>query len=160
MFSFDFLVAMVLAIFAIAVIVVPWVVFALLDGFPRLRLHQIIGIVALVAWVFGLIAAAWGPFRRLEYLVLASAVVVLLCFAGMWSYEFRLLMARRAKEFPARFDKLAWVFVVTVMAPVGVWLFRSYRRVQWPECAKASRPHPLDEPTTGVDVSEMQRIGA
>ncbi len=80
----------------------------------------------------------------------------------MWSQEFRLLMLRGADEFPDRFDKLAWVFVLTVMAPAGVWLFRSYRRARWPELPKAALTHPLDELVAGPDVAtpEMDRIGA
>ena len=69
-------------------------------------------------------------------------------------------MLRRADEFPDRHDKLAWVFVLTAMAPAGVWLFRSYRRARWPEVLDGVRPHPLDEPAPDLDATEMHRIGA
>ena len=132
---------------------------SLFSGFPRLRLHQILGIVGVSAWVFGFINAF-----DLEYegssCSFGPIVIILLLFAGMWRHEFRILMLRRADEFPDRFDKLAWTFVLTVMAPAGVWMFRSYRRVQWPEPAKQAGPHPLDEQAPIGDPSEMNRIGA
>jgi hypothetical protein len=144
---------------ALPLVVLPWLTFALtalFDGFPRLRLQQILGIVGVSAWVLAFFAGREGAY----VLTFVSVVVILLAFAGMWSHEFRLLMLRRSEEFPDRLDKLAWVFVLTVMAPAGVWLFRSYRRARWPEATKVERPHPLDEPDPGVDVPEMQRIGA
>jgi hypothetical protein len=148
-----------------ALVAVPWVIFALASlfaGFPKLRLQQLLGIVGVAAWVFAFIATDTGPEGPLVLLLTISAVIVLLSFAGMWSQEFRLLMLRRSDEFPDRYDKLAWVFVLTVMAPAGVWLFRSYRRARWPEPFGAARPHPLDDPDPdpGVKVSELQRIGA
>ena len=146
-----------------AMVAIPWLAFALaslFSGFPRLRLHQILGIVGVTAWVFGFINALGPPYFSSGYLLFFTTIVVLLCFAGMWSREFRLLMLRRADEFPDRFDKLTWTFLLTVMAPVGVWMFRSYRRVQWPEPAKETRPHPLDEQGSDIGVPEMQRIGA
>jgi hypothetical protein len=144
-----------------SLIVVPWLIFALASlfaGFPRLRLHQILGIVGVSAWVFAFLAG--GPSGGTDLLIYGSMFLSLMLFAAMWTREFRLLMLRRADEFPDWYDKLAWVFVLTVMAPVGVWLFRSYRHVHWPEPAKETRLHPLDEPEPGVDASEMQRIGA
>jgi hypothetical protein len=150
-------------VFVAAIVVVIWLAFALaslFSGFPRLRLHQILGIVGVTAWVFGFINALGPPYFSSGYLLFFTTVGVLLCFAGMWAREFRLLMLRRADEFPGRFDKLSWTFVLTVMAPAGVWMFRSYRRVQWPESAKQAAPHPLDEQAPIGDPSEMNRIGA
>ncbi len=148
-------------IIALPLVILPWLTFALtalFDGFPRLRLHQVLGIVGVSGWVLAFFTVPDGAY----ILTFASIVIILLAFAAMWSREFRLLMLRRSDEFPDRLDKLAWVFVLTVLAPVGVWLFRSYRRARWPEATKATRPHPLDElePGVGVDVPEMDRIGA
>jgi len=41
-------------------------------------------------------------------------------------------MLRRDDEFPGRFDKLAWIFALTILAPAGVWIFRSFRLARWP----------------------------
>jgi hypothetical protein len=132
-------------ILAAAVTAVPWLIFALaslLAGFPRLRLHQILGIVGVAAWVFAFLNRT-GPFGGNELLVFVTIVACFLGFAGMWNHEFRLLMLRRPDEFPDPRDRLAWIFLLTVMAPAGVWLFRSYRKARWPE-AVAAGPHPLD----------------
>ena len=130
----------------VAIIEVPWLAFALSSlfaGFPKLRLQQMLGIVGVFAWIFAYIASL-GPSNSTSLLVIGTIVAILLAFAGMWSREFRLLMLRRADEFPDRHDKLAWIFVLTAMAPAGVWLFRSYRRARWPEVLEAAHPHPLD----------------
>jgi hypothetical protein len=147
-----------------ATIGVPWLIFALaslFEGFPRLRLHQILGIVGVSAWVFGFMNALGRPrFYSIGPLLFFTSVGVLLCFAGMWTREFRLLMLRRAEEFTEPSDKRIWIFILTVMAPAGVWLFRSYRKVRWPDTLEAVRSHPLDEVETIVEVSDMTRIGA
>jgi hypothetical protein len=151
------------ALMVVALIGVPWVGFALvwlLVGFPRLRLQQILGIVGVFGWIFAFI---WVESSSgTEWLLSITTIAILMAFAGMWLREFPLLMARRSDEFPDRFDKLAWVFVLTAMAPAGVWLFRSYRRTRWPESTKAAVRHPLDEPDpgSGVDVPEMDQIRA
>ncbi|WP_435008923.1 hypothetical protein P12x_000175 [Tundrisphaera lichenicola] len=135
-------------VLVLTTIAVPWLTFALaslFSGFPRLRLHQVLGIVGVSAWVLGFLASL-GPSGGTELLVFFTTVVILLAFAGMWTREFRLLMLRRADEFPDRHDKLAWTFVLTVMAPAGVWLFGNFRKARWPEAIKADQPHPLDDP--------------
>ena len=138
-----------LAGLVVAMILGTWLVFALatfFEGFPKLRIHQVLGIVALSAFALAIIAAL--ELREAAFLVIIPAIAILLMFAGMWSREFRLLMLRRADEFPDRTDKLAWIFVLTAMAPAGVWLFRSYRRARWPEVLEAAHPHPLDAEET------------
>jgi hypothetical protein len=145
-----------------AVIVVPWIAFAvasLFAGFPRLRIQQVLGIIGVFAWVFTVIAYDGSPVG-MSLLVTFSALVILVSFAGMWAQEFRLLMLRRADEFPDRYDKLAWIFLLMAMAPAGVWLFRSYRRARWPESSQFVPRHPLDESDADVDTPEMQRIRA
>jgi hypothetical protein len=109
------------------VVLVPWIFFALsalFEDFPRIGLRQVAGLIAAVAWVLGF--ALNTEEGRQAYLLL-SEVVGMLLFAGMWVREFRLLMLRRDDEFPGRSDKLAWVFALTILAPAGVWLHRSYR---------------------------------
>jgi len=143
---------------AVGLIVTPWLICALaslVEGFPRLGIGQICGIVAVVAVVTACFVTEMG-----ELILLGVLVIFPLVFAGMWMYEFRLLMLRRADEFPDKFDKLAWVFTLTLFAPAGVWLMRSFRRTRWPAARKVARPHPLDDPVPSVDASDMNRIGA
>jgi hypothetical protein len=124
---------------AMAFLVIPTLflgVLALFEGFPRIRLGQICGIVAVFAWFFGLISIEWQA--RAAYLTL-SVVIALLVFFGLWRREFRLLMLRRDDEFPGRLDKIGWFLMLTVAAPAGVWLYRSYRKARWPETSGAGR---------------------
>lgn len=141
-------------------IVVPTIAFlllALFEGFPRIRLGQIAGIVAVVAWFFGLVSApgAW----QAELYAFWTVVGLVLLFCGVWKRELRLLMARGDEEFPGRFDKLTWTLLLTLAAPAGVWLFRSYRKARWPDPsmagrwvvdAKPSRSSPWDDDEVGA----------
>ncbi len=121
----------------IAVPTIAFIVLALFEGFPRIRLGQIAGIVAVVAWFFGLFTAP-SPWQAEGYLFL-SVVGLVLFFFGVWKRELRLLMSRRDDEFPGRFDKIGWFLLLTLAAPAGAWLFRSYRKARWPETSDAGR---------------------
>ena len=130
------------------VILVPWLFFAvssLFEDFPRMGLGQVAGLVAAVGWALGLVL---NPEEGAQTYLIVSEVVGMLLFAGMWVREFRLLMLRRDDEFPGRFDKPAWVFALTILAPAGVWLHRSYRRASSQTGGKA--PRPPDE-ANGID---------
>jgi hypothetical protein len=145
-----------------SIFMVPWLAFALaglFEGFPRLRLRQVLGMVGASAWVLGFIVSLESNGEGTGYLLLITVVAGLLAFAGMWAREFRLLMLRGADEFPDRSDKLAWIFVLTAMAPAGVWVFRSYRKARWPGTA-ATAPHPLDAAEPFDHTPAMDRIGA
>ena len=66
-------------------IAVPWLTFALASlfaGFPRLRLSQVLGIVGVMAWTFGLMRASDGPGYGVALLVVLTTTIVLLSFAG------------------------------------------------------------------------------
>jgi hypothetical protein len=109
------------------VVLVPWLFFAvsaLFEDFPKIGLRQVAGLVAAVGWALGFLL---NPDEDRHTYLIVSEVVGMLLFAGMWVREFRLLMLRRDDEFPGRFDKLAWIFALTILAPAGVWLHRSYR---------------------------------
>ncbi len=137
----------ILAIVA-GLIVVPTIAFAILalfEGFPRIRLGQIAGIVAVAAWFFGLFGAS-HPWQAEMYLFWTVVGLVLLS-CGVWKREFRLLMTRRDDEFPGRFDKLTWILLLTLAAPAGAWLYRSYRKARWPEVSGAGRWQPSAKPT-------------
>src|SRR5262249_9870263 len=121
----------------------------LVAGFPRLNLRQVAGIVLVAAWVCALFASAPWETERLIFL---TVVAVRLGFAGMWIYEFRALMLRRDDEFPGRFDKLVWALALLVFAPAGVWLFRLYRKAQWPDAPRAGRAPAGAPPDTEADL--------
>lgn len=132
----------ILAIVA-GLIVVPTIAFMILslfEGFPRIRLGQIAGIVAVAAWFFGLFGVP-GPWQAELYLFW-TVVGLLLFFFGAWKRELRLLMLRRDDEFAGRLDKIGWFLLLTIGAPAGVWLFRSYRKARWPEASGAGRWQP------------------
>jgi hypothetical protein len=122
-----------------ALIVVPTACFLLIslfDGFPKIRLGQIAGIVAISAFVFAVLSV--GPAGEGLVIILAIAVPLVIFF-GLWRREFGILMLRRGDEFPDPTDKMVWVVLLTIAAPAGIWLFRSYRKARWPELVKAGR---------------------
>jgi hypothetical protein len=49
-------------------------------------------------------------------------------------------MGLRDDDFPGRNDKLIWVLVLLVFAPLGPWLFRSYRVAHWPQPERSHNP--------------------
>jgi hypothetical protein len=114
----------------------------LLAGFPRLKLWQLAGIVGVVAWGFALAVTMYGSSYDAGILLGVTVAGILLGFAWMWLNEFRALMLRRDDEFPGRYDKLVWSLALLLFAPAGVWLFRLYRKAQWPEkpVTRASEP--------------------
>ncbi len=137
----------ILLIIHAVTVVIPTVGFALiglLAGFPRIRIGQVAGIVAATAWVLGFFTMQYWELGR--YLAL-SVIATTLAFFALWRREFRLLMLRRDDEFPGRFDKVGWFLMLTLAAPAGVWLFRSFRAARWPEPkgdARPSRRNPWD----------------
>jgi hypothetical protein len=121
-----------------------FLVFSLFEGFPRLKLRQVAGIVAATALVFSIFSV--GP--QGETPIIAILVVApLMIFFGLWRQEFRHLMLRTGDEFPDPGDKSRWFGLLTLGAPAGVWLFRSFRKARWPEPAAGprGRQSPWDE---------------
>jgi hypothetical protein len=138
-----------------AFVVVPFVVLCLvrgldnvIEGMPRLedlfgrfrrvRIWQLVLAFALLMLVVSIASAD----SALALVVASLALVV--AFARIWVHEFWSLMALRDDDFPGRFDKLVWAALLVLVAPLGVWLFRSYRLVHWPDTepvrAKAMEP--------------------
>jgi hypothetical protein len=64
---------------------------------------------------------------------LLAVVIVLSLYLRTWRDEFVFLMGLRDEDFPGRNDKAIWVLVLLILAPVGPWLFRSYRLAHWPQ---------------------------
>jgi hypothetical protein len=135
---------------AIAVPTVCLGFLSLFEGFPRIRIGQIAGLVAVAAWVFALFTIS----TETEIFLIISLLLVMLLFFGLWRREFRLLMLRGDDEFPGRLDKIGWFLMLTLAAPAGVWIFRTYRRARWPapeSAAKATaRQSPWDEEMGGA----------
>jgi nicotinamide riboside transporter PnuC len=112
-----FLIGMIIAGSAIAVPTVLLGLLSLFEGFPRVKIGQIAGLVAVAAWVFGLFTI--GHSGEMEVFLFVSLLLVLLLFFGLWRREFRLLMLRRDDEFPGRLDKIGWFLMLTLAAPAG-----------------------------------------
>jgi len=73
-----------------------------------------------------------GPMREINVMGLL-ALVVLGVFVNAWRREVLFLMSLRDHDFPGRFDKPIWATLLIGLAPVGFWLFRSYRLAHWAE---------------------------
>ena len=87
--------------------------------------HLVLGLGALAA----LVVSVESPPGALALVCL----LVLVLFARAWVHEFFFLMDRRDDEFAGRFDKAVWAFLLVALAPVGLWVFRSYRLSRWPD---------------------------
>jgi hypothetical protein len=83
----------------------------------------------------GLLLVAFGgpPGEERAFAILVLAVWILVWFARNWCNELVFLMGLRDEDLPGRNDKLIWAIVLLAMAPIGVWLFRSFRMAHWPE---------------------------
>jgi hypothetical protein len=75
-------------------------------------------------------------------LLVFCGLIVLVLFAREWVREFYFLMDLRDDDLPGRFDKPLWALVLLGFAPVGLWLFRAYRRGRWPEIEAKPAPEP------------------
>jgi hypothetical protein len=139
-----FMIGMIIGGSAIAIPTVFLGVLSLFRGFPRIKISQIAGLVAVAAWVFALFTL--GPMGEVQIFLFLSLVLVLLLFFGLWQREFQLLMLRRDDEFPGRLDKIGWFLMLTLAAPAGVWFFRSYRKARWPESAVSAAPKKRSSP--------------
>ena len=65
--------------------------------------------------------------------LLLAGLIFLTLFLRAWRNEFTFLMGLRDGDFPGRNDKLIWAVTLLFFAPIGLWLFRAYRHVHWPE---------------------------
>lgn len=97
-----------------------------------LLVRGLLGLVFVIG-VFRLLGFGPGP------IVLASALAVLVGFVNFWLREFRFLIDLRDDAFPGHNDKLIWGIFLIFLAPVSVWVFRSYREARWPEAAEKAR---------------------
>jgi hypothetical protein len=80
-----------------------------------------------------LMALSAPPSYERGFAVLVLCLLVLVWFVRNWCNEFVFLMGLRDEDLPGRHDKLIWVVVLLALAPISVWLFRSFRLAHWPE---------------------------
>jgi hypothetical protein len=98
--------------------------------FREVKLWQIAAAIALSALVFAAMTSHDGEF--FVFLLFLAALILLV---RAWRHEFLFLMALRDQDFPGRNDKLAWIALMIVLPPIGLWTFRAYREAHWPEPA-------------------------
>jgi hypothetical protein len=114
----------------------------------QVTLGQMMAAVALAAVLLLFFTAGPGPERVFSTTLLA--LCVLAWFVRHWRKEFVFLMGLRDEEFPGHHDKRIWVAIVLFLAPIGVWLFRTYRLAHWPEPAPAVAPEHRTEEAGGT----------
>jgi hypothetical protein len=112
----------------------------------RFNLWHIMVTMIVAALVFHLLLGEPDGAKLLSAVLLA--LLVLAWFVRAWCREFVFVMGLRDDDFPGRNDKLLWAVVLLVMAPIGVWLFRSYRLVHWPEPKPVYPAHEALHPET------------
>jgi hypothetical protein len=100
--------------------------------------HLVLGLAALGV-LFALASSPAG-------LLVLCGLVVLVLFAREWAREFYFLMDLRDDDLPGRFDKPVWALTLIAFAPVGLWLFRAYRRHRWSEIEAEAQGKPAPAP--------------
>ncbi len=104
----------------------------------QLTIWQMMAVVAVAA----LVILAFLEGYATAFAVIVISHLLMAWFVRVWCHEFVFLMGLRDHDFPGRHDKLIWVLMLLVLAPLGPWVFRSYRLARWPE------PAPADETQT------------
>lgn len=102
---------------------------------------------------FLIIATAMVPYHDTEVPVLLALLLVAVLFLRAWRREFVLLMALGDDSFASRYDKLIWVGLMVLIPPLGLGVFRAYRRTYWPglapaatrEAAEGRKPAPIPD---------------
>ena len=102
------------------------------------------GLASLIAAGFLLLALGSADRGSGELVVAVATIIATAFFLRTWHDEFVALMNRTDDEFPGRFDKLIWALALIVVAPAGVWFFRSFRKARWPETrtSTSTKPEP------------------
>jgi hypothetical protein len=100
----------------------------------QVNLWHLMTVVAVAAFVILLLESH----AAVNFTLFAISFLILAWFARSWSHEFVFLMGLQDDYLPGRHDKLVWLLLLSAFAPIGVWLFRSYRMAHWPEPATES----------------------
>ncbi|MCA1685275.1 MAG: hypothetical protein LC745_04705, partial [Planctomycetia bacterium] len=100
----------------------------------------------------GLLLVLWG-LSNPPLLMGLFGLTVLVVFAHAWLREFSFLMDLTDKDFPGRYDKPIWAFVLIATGPVGLWLFHAHRAAHWPSTAtEGIGPRRSTDPTPAADL--------
>jgi uncharacterized membrane protein YhaH (DUF805 family) len=118
----------------------------------RFNLWQIMAAIVVVGLLLGAVTAPPG-FER-GFSVTLLALLVLGWFVRNWCNEFVFLMSLRDEDLPGRHDKLIWVVLLLVLAPIGVWLFQSFRLAHWPEPASVIHGEAGSGPAEGSTATQ------
>jgi hypothetical protein len=108
-----------------------WILDRLRSGWRRLMRINLWHVMAVVALLALLLATAEAP----GYWLMLGGFALLVVFSRAWIRQLTFLMSLRDEDFPGRFDKLVWAFLLVALAPIGYWAFRAYRDTHWPEPA-------------------------
>jgi hypothetical protein len=98
----------------------------------RFKLWQVMAVVVVCGLLFAMTTVP-SPIYPFTLILLIGLGL----FFKAWRDEFVFLMGRHDAEFPGRHDKLMWVVLLLLYAPAGVWFFRSYRMIHWPEATQS-----------------------
>ena len=103
--------------------------------FPTFRpTRDLVLVLALVVGISMVVAA--------PALLLIPAVLGLGWFCRVWMRNVWFLMHLEDNVFPGRNDKLIWAGLMTLAAPLGLYLFVKFRAAHWPESAAHAKPKP------------------
>ncbi len=92
------------------------------------------------------LASMRGPDGAIFFFLMALLIVGYYLY--WWQKEFLFLMSLKDDQLPGRHDKLIWAFVLIALAPIGLWVFRSYHLAMWPKAepqAKAFSGNPAPD---------------
>ena len=91
-------------------------------GFESWHVAILAALMTLAAWRASTRASVGSGIPQLMMMLIIAAL-----FTWAWTREFSFLMSLRDEDLPGRFDKPIWVAILFFLAPVGLFLFRSYR---------------------------------
>lgn len=117
------------------------------DLWNRLTPRRVLQTAAFAILGWGLLVVVFKEPKFLGFCMFLGALLLVVFFLQTWQREFLFLMSLRDEAFPGRHDKLIWAVLLTAAAPIGLWFFRSYRRLHWPA--------PKPEPIYGRTVSDL-----
>jgi hypothetical protein len=89
------------------------------SGHGPLRIWHVALAIALIAMLLAFLNSSPGDQGFIAFIV---ALLILGLVLKIWRDEFLFLMSLSDDEFPGRYDKLVWIGMLTVFAPIGIVL--------------------------------------